>query len=280
MKPSAHSELERQIGRSAPLIMGVLNATPDSFSDGGKFLDSDQALTHALELVSSGAHILDIGGESTAPGAKTISAEQEIARISPLLQRLSSETFLSVDTYKSQTARFALENGAQMINDVSALRADREMVSVVREFDAYLILMHSKEEAHHPHASESPRDYTDVTAEIGDFLLARIEFALKAGVRLERIICDPGLGKFVSHDPKYSWEILERLSELRARVAPVPIAIGTSRKGFLGGKLVDRDPSSQLTGLLAALKGAAIVRTHHVAMLREFFQIWQRLEAR
>ncbi len=260
-----------------PWIMGIVNVTPDSFSDGGSFVQKENAVSHAQAMRDVGASIIDIGGEATGPTSMPITAEEEIERIKDSVLHLAPEVFLSVDTYHSKTARFALENGARLINDVSALRADPEMAAVISEHKAFVVLMYSKEDSLTPHAKNTAREYDDVIKEIAEFLLRQIDYALSFGIALERIIIDPGMGRFVSHDPKYSWEILHRLEEFKTYGLNVPLLISTSRKGFLGGKIEERDPLSQLTGLSATLKGAQFIRTHNVKMAHTFFAAWQKI---
>ncbi|MCB0323759.1 MAG: dihydropteroate synthase [Bdellovibrionales bacterium] len=261
---------------SVPLLMGIVNTTPDSFSDGGDCLTPTMAIARARELVAGGAHIVDIGGESTGPGSTTVPASIEWQRIEPAIAALTPETFISVDTYRASTANKALARGARMINDVSAMRADPEMASVVKDHDAYVVLMFSKETASHPHATRAAPSYSDVIAAIGDFLARRIDFSLAQGISTDRIVLDPGMGAFLSGDPEPSWTVLEQLSRLRERFSDFPLLVGTSRKSFLGGSVHERDPLSQLTGLIAALHGAAILRTHRVGMLQQFLSAWSR----
>jgi len=264
-------------GCPAPWFVGVLNATPDSFSDGGSYITPKQALSHGEKLIEDGAHLVDIGGEATGPSSSVVDADEELRRIEPLVRSLSADVFVSIDTYKAKTARRCLELGARMINDISALRADREMVAVVRDFDCYLVLMHSKEEGL-PHVTSKAKLYDDIISEVCEFLLERIDYALQNGIRLERIIVDPGMGKFLSPDDNYSWELLRRFDELLQRnEIPCPLLVATSRKGFLGGPITARDPISQLTALSAYEKGASFIRTHNVRMARDFFAAWRRL---
>lgn len=258
-----------------PSIAGILNVTPDSFSDGGKFAEPSLAITQAKLLAEQGAAIIDIGGESTRPGSLPIPSEVEIQRILPVVQALAAELFISVDTYQAKTAAAVLSAGARMINDISALRADQEMRAVVREHHCYVVLMYSKESAAHPHASETKKDYEDVMQEISQFLHRQVNFALDGGIAENRIIIDPGMGKFLSHAPKYSWEVLKCLPMLREHGLHFPILVSTSRKGFLGGELKDRDPISQLTALIATLKGTALIRTHNVSMAHEYLRVWR-----
>lgn len=262
---------------SRPLIMGVINCTPDSFSDGGNFSESRRAIAQAETLSAEGADIIDIGGEATGPGSKPVSDELEIKRIIDVIKAVASKITVSVDTYKAKTAGACLELGAQMVNDVSALRADPALAGVVREHGCYVVLMHSKETGISPHASEDPKAYKDIVRDVGDFLAKRIDFALAQGIKAERIIVDPGMGKFVSTEASASWELVLRLGELAQRFAQFPILLGTSRKGFLGGTVNDRETISQLTGMWGITQGAKIVRTHNVAMIKRLLSIWSQL---
>jgi dihydropteroate synthase len=255
-----------------PWIMGVLNVTPDSFADGGLFLSPDAAEAQARQLAADGAAIVDIGGESTAPGSRAIGWEEELARIEPVVRRLAGAHPLSIDTYHARTAASCLELGARIVNDVSAGRAEPEIADVAREHGAVLAMMYAKD-GPLPHATGRPATYRDVTAEIADWLAQRIDWALSRGLTVEQLVVDPGMGRFVSLDPADSWRLLAELDRLAERAAPVPVLVGTSRKGFLGLPLAERDPVSQLTGLLAVQKGAAIIRTHNARMMRQFLEV-------
>ena len=252
--------------------MGVVNVTPDSFSDGGRHLAAAEAMAQGRSMLADGAHLLDIGGEATSPGTRPLDAAEELARIAPIVGALAGEAVLSIDTYHAATAARCLELGAKIVNDVSALRADAAMADVVREHEAVLVMMHAKD-GPLPHASDAPKVYGDVVREIGDFLEARVEHALARGIAAERLVLDPGWGRFVSLDPADSWELLRRFDELVARFQPIPLLVGTSRKGFLGVPMQDRDPVSQLTGLAAVGRGALLVRTHAPRMMRQFLDI-------
>lgn len=247
-------------------VFGILNVTPDSFSDGGAYLTPEDAEQHAHSLVIDGADVIDVGAEATGRGSKPISLEEEMARLKPVVDALAGAVSLSIDTYKAKVAAYCLERGAQFINDVSALRADPEMIAVLRDLRAPVILMHAKD-GPLPHASELPRDYKNVVLEIRDFLARRIDFALDSGLNESQLIVDPGMGRFVSQDDKYSWEILERFGEFAA--LGFPLMIGTSRKGFLGGEVSERDKASAETSVKAVKQGATYVRTHNPKLLRE-----------
>ena len=271
--------LHSLFGAPPPWIMGVLNVTPDSISDGGQYFDCTKAIAHARQLHAEGAHIVDVGGESTKPGSAPISAAEELARILPVVEALVSEGIpVSVDTYKEPVARACLFAGAVMINDVSALRASPEMASTVAEFGAALVLMYSKETGPTPHATFTEREYRDVVVEVAAFLRSRVEQALAAGVQADRLLVDPGMGRFVSHNPAYSVELLARLPELTAQLRPHPVLVGISRKGFLGGESPEeKDALSQLAAVQAVNSGAACIRTHRPRLCRLFLDAANRL---
>ncbi len=264
-----------------PVLVGVVNVTPDSFSDGGQFLDPGRAVEHIEQLAAQGAAVIDIGGESTRPGSVPVDAEAEWERIGPVVRACSGRFTLSIDTQKSLIAKRALDLGAGIINDVSALRFDPDIAAAVARHDAYLVLMYSAFSEIRPPRAAPPRRYGDVTAEIASFLRERISLACDSGVNPKKIIVDPGLGAFVSSDPSYSWEVLAGLGRLPELGVTVPIMIGASRKGFLGAGFLggtplgrspaSRDPLSQLAALLAVRNGARFIRTHNVEMARSVF---------
>ncbi len=255
--------------------MGVLNVTPDSFSDGGRFTGPEAAVVAGRAMLTDGAHLLDIGGESTAPGRRPITAEEELARIEPVVRALAPEAFLSIDTYHARTAARCLELGARMINDTSALRADPDLAAVVREHGAFLVLMHAKD-GPLPHVTPAERHYTDVVREVGDFLEERVAFALARGIPAERLVLDPGWSAFLSHDPEDTFRLLRGLDRLVARFRPIPILVAISRKGVLRVPLSERDPVSQLVALFAVSKGALYVRTHAPRMMAQFVEAARR----
>ena len=264
------------LGGGAPWLMGVVNVTPDSFSDGGRHLAADAAVTHGRQLVADGADLLDLGGESTAPGSRPITSDEELRRLEPAVRALAGEGVLSIDTYHAATAERCITLGASVINDVSALRADPEMVAIVRDLRPVLVMMHAKD-GPLPHATDRPAHYGDVVRDVADWLSARVDVALKAGIDADQIVVDPGWGKFLSLEPDHSWEMLARFEELVARLTPIPVLVGTSRKGFFGVPLAERDPVSQLSALVAAEKGAALIRTHNVRMAAQFVAAAERM---
>jgi dihydropteroate synthase len=247
------------------LIMGVVNVTPDSFSDGGLFLDADAAVEHGLRLTAEGADILDIGGESTRPGADPVGEDEELRRVVPVIERLvrSGQARLSIDTTKAAVARAALAAGASLVNDVSALRFDPAMAGLVAETGAGCCLMHMLGE---PRTMQEDPRYGDVVSDVKSFLEERLAFAVAEGVDEERVWLDPGIGfgKTVAHN----LELLRRLGEIVAIGRPV--VVGTSRKSFLG-KLAggrpegERLPGTIATNVLALERGASVFRVHDVA---------------
>jgi dihydropteroate synthase len=256
--------------------MGVVNVTPDSFSDGGLFFEPGAAVAHGLELVAEGADILDIGGESTRPGAEPVAQERELRRVLPVVEGLAAElgsraATLSIDTSKAAVARAALHAGAGLVNDVTALRGDPEMVEVVAESGAQCCLMHMLGE---PRTMQREPRYADVVDDVKAFLAERLAFAVDAGVAEERVLLDPGIGfgKTLAHN----LELLRRLRELAALGRP--LLLGTSRKSFLGRILAGADeqpldtaqrlPGTLATCVLAYERGARVFRVHDVAPAR------------
>lgn len=247
------------------LVMGIVNVTPDSFSDGGQFLDADAAVEHGLQLVREGAHILDVGGESTRPGAEPVGEQEELRRVVPVVERLASvaaRTQISIDTSKAAVARAALAAGASLVNDVTALRGDPEMAEVVAESGADCCLMHMLGE---PRTMQREPRYDDVVDDVKAFLAERMAFAMRAGIAEERILLDPGIGfgKTVEHN----LALLRRLDEIVALGHPV--VIGTSRKSFLGRIAGTDDAGERLAGtiatnVMALERGAYVFRVHDV----------------
>lgn len=247
--------------------MGILNTTPDSFSDGGQFSSVENAIARAKQMESEGADIIDIGGESTGPGSTDVSEEKELKRVIPIMEAVSQVVSLpiSIDTYKSRVADEACKCGATIINDVTSMRADPEIANIAAKHDAYLILMYAKDDS--PRTSNDEKHYDDVIATISEFLFMRAEVALKSGVKREKIILDPGMGAFISSDPKYSFEVIARLGELTK--LGYPILVGPSRKSFLGGKVNERLHRSMAAVSACVMNGANIVRVHDVREVRE-----------
>jgi len=242
-----------------PSVMGVVNVTPDSFSDGGVHLDPDIAAAASRRMVEEGAAIVDIGGESTRPGSDGASEEEELRRVVPVLDRLGAELPVSIDTSKAAVARAALERGAILVNDVTALRYDPELAGVVADAGAYLCLMHMQGE---PRTMQKEPRYDDVAAEVASFLEERLAFAVSQGIREERICVDPGIGfgKTVEHN----LELIRRLDVLLALGRPV--LVGFSRKSSLG-LLTGSDDllgASVAAAVAAFERGATILRVHDV----------------
>jgi dihydropteroate synthase len=251
-----------------PAVMGVLNVTPDSFSDGGSFLEPDAAVAHGRLLAAEGADLIDVGGESTRPGSEPVPLEEELRRVVPVVERLAVavETAISIDTRKAAVARAALAAGAAFVNDVSALRGDPDMAAVVAESGADLCLMHMQGE---PGTMQDDPRYGDVVSDVKEFLEERLAFAIGEGVDAEKVWLDPGIGFGKTLD--HNLELLRRLGEIVAIGRPV--VVGASRKRFIGA-LTGRPEGERLAGSLAAAviaceRGAAMVRVHDVAATRE-----------
>jgi dihydropteroate synthase len=250
---------------SRTYVMGILNVTPDSFSDGGRFINAENALVHAREMTAAGADCIDIGGESTRPGSDPLPETEELRRVIPLIERLSTELAIpiSVDTYKSTVAKKALEAGASIVNDISGLRFSPDMAQVVADHDASVVIMHIKGT---PRNMQQNPMYDDVVGEVLSYLAEGIEIALRAGVHREKIIIDPGIGfgKTLEHN----LTLIERLDEFRALGRP--IMLGTSRKKFIGTVLTVSAPADRVSGTAATIalgigRGASLVRVHDVA---------------
>ncbi|MDQ3792377.1 MAG: dihydropteroate synthase [Actinomycetota bacterium] len=253
-----------------PVLVGVLNVTPDSFSDGGDFLDFDGAATHAADMLDEGARIIDVGGESTRPGSERVTLEEEARRVVPVVERIVGErpeAIVSIDTYRAGIAEAALEAGARVVNDVTALRGDPRMVGVVAEARCPVILMHMLGE---PKTMQRNPRYDDVVREVRDFLARRAEHAVASGVEEERVILDPGIGfgKTLEHN-------LTLLNHLDSIVElGFPVLVGASRKSFIGRltgveEARDRLFGTVATTVLAYERGATLFRVHDVRANRE-----------
>ena len=270
-------QLRELFKKPSPLILGVCNLTPDSFSDGGLIEDRAAGVDFVQTLFKNGSDIVDIGGEASGPGSSVISEEEELQRIIGVVKGAAGFGPLSIDTYKASVARSCINSGASIINDISALRADPEMVNIARETGCYVILMFSKEKADHPQVSNSPGEYKNLLATIESFLSERIEFALSSGLEKEKLILDPGMGAFISPEAKYSWELLDRFEMLVEKFREFPLMVATSRKGFLDIPLAQRDPISQYTAMLAVDKGARLIRTHNPQMAANFIETRRKI---
>lgn len=259
------------IGRR-PLVMGILNVTPDSFSDGGLHLRPEVAIDMALRMEGEGAAIIDVGGESTRPGALAVPLNEELDRVMPVIEgiRRRSDVALSIDTRKAAVARAALDSGADIINDVSALRFDREMGTVAATLEAAVILMHMRGE---PATMQNQIHYDDVAGEIRSELAGFIDGALAAGVDRRRILVDPGIG--FSKELDHNLEILRNLGRLSDLA---PVVLGASRKAFVGRLTGREGGKARLAGSLAAVAAgwmghAAVVRVHDVAETVDFLTV-------
>jgi dihydropteroate synthase len=263
--------LSRLLARR-PLVMGILNVTPDSFSDGGRFIDPQTALAHAQQMVADGADIIDIGAESTRPyiGARPVAVDDEIARLSPVLRPVVElGTPVSIDTIKATVAAWALEQGAAILNDVWGLQRDPDMARVAAEHGVPVIVMHNREQ---------PDPALDIVADIAAFFLRSLDVASKGGVARENIVLDPGVG--FGKTPEQSIEVIARLAELKR--FGLPILIGLSRKRFINAVSPSK-PDERLGGsiagnVMAVLEGADIVRVHDVAETAQALRVVAAIE--
>jgi len=252
-----------------PYIVGILNVTPDSFSDGGRFLGLRQAIEQGLRMAAEGADLIDIGGESTRPGAPRVSEQEELDRVIPVVEKLGREVGLplSIDTSKSAVAREAISAGADFVNDVSGLTFDTEMAGIVADSGAGLVIMHTRGR---PEVMQQDTRYADLFAEVVDSLNSSIEVAESAGIAIGKIAIDPGIG--FGKDVAGNLELLRRIADLVELGRPV--MLGTSRKSFIGRVLGKDDPAGRLAGTLATVAlgyagGARLFRVHDVAAARE-----------
>ena len=268
------------------LIMGILNITPDSFSDGGQFFGFDSALAHAEQMIADGADIIDVGGESTRPGGEPVSAEDEIKRVVPVIEALSKrfETPISVDTTKSEVARAALEAGASIVNDISALRFDYFVADEAAKVGAGLVLMHSRGT---PATMHRLPPVADIMSEVTNSLRASVHMAERRGMKRESIVIDPGIGFGKSQEQNL--ELIAKLDQLIAAFPDLPLLIGTSRKSFIGRILADdsgtpapsedRLHGTMATIAAAVLRGAHIVRVHDVQATKETIRVSESVKS-
>ncbi len=254
------------------LIMGILNVTPDSFSDGGQFIDTEKAIAHGVEMASQGAAIIDIGGESTRPGSEPVSINEEIDRVTPVIKSLSEKINIpiSIDTYHAEVAKAALDSGANILNDITALN-DERMGELAAEYEVPIILMHMQGT---PTTMQAEPKYNNVVQEVLDYLIARANRAEKAGVPKERIIIDPGIcfGKTLEHN----LELLRNIDKFVA--TDYRVLVGTSRKSFIGKITGKTAPSERIFGTaatvaLCAAAGVSITRVHNVSQMSDVIKM-------
>jgi dihydropteroate synthase len=264
------------------LIMGILNVTPDSFSDGGQFFNPDKALAHAEQMIAEGADIVDVGGESTRPGGEPVSIDEEIERVVPVIEALSqrTDTPISVDTTKSEVARAALDAGAAIVNDVSALRFDFYIADAVARAEAGLVLMHSRGT---PATMHRLPPVADIMEEVTSSLRASVHMAERRGVKRASIVIDPGIG--FGKTQEQNLELIAKLDQLIAAFPEYPLLIGTSRKSFIGRILGNAPPEERLHGTMATvtaaiLRGAHIVRVHDVKAAAETIRVTESISNR
>ena len=273
----------RTLDLARPRIMGVLNVTPDSFSDGGRFSSTEQACEAALAMVEAGADVIDIGGESSGPGSQGVSCAEELDRVLPVLKRLRSQTdvWISIDTWRAEVARQALDAGADVLNDVTALRGDPEMLAVAAQHQVPVVLMYSKDTSARTEVA-SP-SYDDVVQTVVGFLEERLQVAEAAGLVRSQLLVDPGLGFFVSGHPADSFALVRRLEELGALGSPV--LVGPSRKSFLAKVSAHRELGvrerlipSLGTAAAALERGASLLRMHDVAEAVLLRDTWEAIQ--
>ena len=258
------------------LIMGIVNTTPDSFSDGGKNNSANKAIDRAYHLLENGADIIDIGGESSRPGAKPVSPAEEIKRISPLLIELAKNTdsTISIDTYKSSTAIYALDNGAHLINDISGMTHDKKMVNIISRYKVPIVIMHMKGT---PKTMQQNPTYDNIINEISNFLVKQANIAINAGVSNEKIIIDPGIGFGKTLNDNY--KIIAKLIQISK--LGFPVLVGPSRKSFIGETLDEpideRLEGSFVSAALCYKNGAKIVRVHDVEQTKKSLLIVKKI---
>ena len=267
--PTSWRLARRDLSLKRPLIMGILNVTPDSFSDGGRFTRVETAVAHALQMVEQGADIIDIGAESTRPGAPLVTADEELRRLLPVLEQLAGrvQVPISIDTWKAPVAEAALSAGAEIINDISGLTFDPALAQVAANHRAGLVLMHTRGT---PTTMQQDTGYQDLLGEIADLLQASLQTALAAGSSPEQLVVDPGIG--FGKDTAGNLEILRRLPELAG--LGYPLLVGSSRKRFIGTLLKREQPEDRLFGTaatvaLAVAQGAQVLRVHDVQAMRD-----------
>ena len=257
--------------------MGIVNVTPDSFSDGGETPNTELAIRRAVRFIQEGADILDVGGESTRPGAKPISVDRELARVIPVIEALAKRDYcVSIDTCKALVMKKAIEAGASIVNDVTALEGDPQSMEVIAASTASVVLMHMQGQ---PESMQISPVYKDVVGEVQDYLLSRVQACESAGVDRKRIALDPGIGFGKTH--KHNLTLIKNLSALKA--FGCPLVLGVSRKSFIGKISNENDPKKRLPGSLSAVlagvnRGASILRVHDVLETRQALDVWQVIE--
>jgi len=268
----------------SPRLMGILNITPDSFSDGSLFFKMDAAIAQARKMIADGADWLDIGGESSGPDSTEITQDEELQRVITLIKKIRefSEIWISVDTWKSEVARKSLEAGADAVNDVTALRGDTEMVKVIAEYKVPVILMFSKDRS--ARTSRQDSDYVDVVGTLKSFFSERLKFADSNGIDKSQIVLDPGMGFFISGKAKYSFEVIQRISELHE--FELPLLLGPSRKSFLAGvtkgrslNFSERDIPCATVSSIALWQGVTLLRFHEVEQGRKLIDTIKALKS-
>lgn len=262
--------------KNKALIMGILNITPDSFSDGGKYTDPRKAYLQIESLIHDKADIIDIGAQASGPNSIKITPEEELQRLNSFLEvnplnNFDNKVIFSLDTYHSSIAEQGLRKGFSIINDISSMRFDKRMINIIKDYQAQIVIMHSKEHAQSPHATREEKSYEDIISSVKDFFNERIDYALKNGLKEDQIILDPGMGMFISPDPVYSVELIERAHELKLAFKDYKLLYGVSRKGFIKSITGEEnlDMASKIIEIKLINQGIDIIRTHNVKMLND-----------
>ena len=274
---------EKSLKLSRPILMGILNPTPDSFSDSFSFFEFDDALAQARKIIAEGTDWIDIGGESSGPDSSVVPLEEELRRVIPLIKAVRSESdiWISVDTCKAEVARQSLRAGADAVNDVSALRADKEMAGVIAEYKVPVVLMYSKDPTQR--TTRNHFEYRDVMQTIIAFFKERLEYAKSNGIQKSQVVIDPGMGLFISANAKYSFEVIRRIAELHE--FNLPLLVGPSRKSFLAEvssgrslNFYERDLPCALVSSIALWQGVSILRFHEVEQGRLLIDTFEALK--
>ena len=274
---------EKKLNLDRPRLIGILNSTPDSFSDASRFFKLDNALVQARKMIDEGADWLDIGGESSGPDSTNVPMDKELQRVIPLIQsiRKESDIWISVDTWKAEVARQSLEAGADAINDVTAFRGDSELAKVIANYQVPVVLMYSKNTT--PRTTRQHLHYEDVLDTLKSFFRERLQFAESKGVLKKQIVLDPGMGFFISGTAKYSFEVIRRISELHE--FELPLLLGPSRKSFLAGvskgrtlNFSERDIPGAVVSSIALWQGISILRFHEVEQGRLLIETIEALK--
>tara|TARA_Y100001970_G_scaffold204354_1_gene248810 strand:+ start:1977 stop:2861 length:885 start_codon:yes stop_codon:yes gene_type:complete len=275
----------RKLKLDSPILMGILNCSLDSFYDGSKYINFKESLKRYKKIIDDGADCIDIGGESSGPSSSSVNLDEELNRIIPLIKAIRKESniWISVDTSKAEVARQSIEEGADIINDVTAMRFDPKMSSVISKYNVPIVLMYSKDDT--PRTSKKKIEYEDVMKTIKNFFSERLRFAESEGIDKKQIILDPGMGFFISKKEKYSFEVIARISELHE--FGLPLLLGPSKKSFLSKfskknalDFAERDIPCSVVSCIALLQGVTILRYHEVYQGRQLIDTLKFIQSK